>query len=288
MNLGLIYEMFAHHYVNKKKVTKVTDLSAGKRLLILATGKSANQYWNKKKNQEQFEDCDILVMNRSIYKMEEEIFRLRPKYFAACDSIYWGNYREASVNKGLAKDTYLRTKEVLEKVDWELYLITTIHEKFDFVNENVHIIRINASAYQREDRRDYKLYKANFCSPVIFNVAQLAIYFGITFGYKQLELVGIDFDFIKNLYCDNECRVGLTAEHQYDTKGEKVVEVVFDKNKKGDINGSVLAKYLLETADTISSFAKLNLYAQEYGCKITNYSMNSLLDCYEKAPFNEE
>ena len=282
MRISLLYEILAHHYINRKRVTLPGNMSNGRKLLILATGTSANGYWQEKRCKDKFSDYDVLIMNRSIYKMEKEIFKLRPKYFAACDSIYWGSFADTAVNKDIAQDTYRRTKEVLEKVDWEMYLVTTIHEKFDFKNDNVHIIRINASAYSTDSARDYALYKGNYCSPHIYNVAQLAIYFGITFDYKEIALVGLDFDFIKNITCDEKCRIGLTADHQYDKEGEKKISVVFDRAKKGVVNNSLLAKYLYEIADTIASFGKLSMYAEKEGCRIVNYSVDSLLDCYEK------
>lgn len=278
----MLYEIISHHYLNKKRVTKPYSISTNKKLLILATGTSANEYWNADKKGEQFSEYDILVMNRSIYKMEEEIFNLKPRYFAACDSVYWGNDKTASVTKNVVRETYLRTKEVLEKVDWDMYLITTIHEKFDFNNKHIHIIRLNASVYNSGKERDYKLYKGNFCNPGLYNVAQLAIYFGITFKYKKIGIAGMDFDFIKNLYCDDKCRVGLCAEHQYDKEGQAKIEVVFEPEKKGTVNGSVIAKYLYDTADTFAAFGKLGEYADRQGCKILNYSKRSLVDCYEK------
>ena len=92
----------------------------------------------------------------------------------------------------------------------------------------------------------------------------------------------MDFDFIKNITCDEKCRIGLTADHQYDKEGEKKISVVFDRAKKGVVNNSLLAKYLYEIADTIASFGKLSMYAEKEGCRIVNYSVDSLLDCYEK------
>lgn len=283
-----LYEMLSHHYINRKKVTKVSNMSEGKRLVILATGKSANEYWDCLSFQKKFINDDILVMNRSIYKMKDQIFKMRPKYLAICDPIYWGSINGAAVNQNLASETYKKTKEALEEVDWKCFLITSIHENFDFNNYNIQIIRINATTYDAKSKLDYYLYKYNFGSPIIQNVAQMAIYFGITFGYKEIALIGIDFDFIKNLFCDKNCRVGLTAEHQYDVQGEAIVTAYFTKERKGEINNSVLAKYLYDTAETIGCFGQLSIYAQKQGCRIVNYSLNSLIDCYEKKSLKDK
>lgn len=286
MKPGIIYEMIFHHYINKKKVTRPFDLSNGKKLLIMATGKSAGEYWDYPSNQERFKEYDMLVMNRSIYKMEKEVFEKKPRYFAACDPIYWGE-GSSSVNGALVAETYQKTTAVLEKVDWDCYLITSIHEKFALKNEHIHIIRLNATIYDSNSEMCYKLYKGNFCSPPIKNVGQLALYFGITFGYKELAVMGMDFDFFKNLFCDENCLVGLYAEHQYDKIDGKVVEAHFSKEKYGTINNSVLAKYLLNISDTFGAYGKLSLYAEKMGGKIINYSIESMLDCYEKRRMNE-
>ena len=271
MKINLIYEMIAHRYINKKKVTKPIDLSNGRKLLVMATGKSANKYWDESVNQEKFTD----------YDMEQQIFEKKPKFFAACDPIYWGE-KCHRVSPELVEETCRKTKSVLERVNWECYLITSIHERFNFVNDKVHIIRLNSTIFDSHSDICYNFYKGNFCSPPLLNVGQLAIYFGITFGYKEIALVGMDFDFFKNLFCDKDCMVGLYAEHQYDKVDGKVVEARYSKEKYGTINNSVLAKYLLNISDTFRAYGKLELYAQKQGCKILNYSVDSMLDCYEK------
>ena len=141
MKMKMIYEMIAHHYINKKKVTLPCDMSDNKKLLILATGTSASEFWNDcAERWKNFQDYDIMVMNRSIYKMKEQIFRLKPKYFAACDSIYWGADPGKKISSKLAEETYQKTKEVLEEINWDCFLITTIQEHFCFTNPKVKII----------------------------------------------------------------------------------------------------------------------------------------------------
>lgn len=286
MKINLIYEMLAHHYINKKKVSRPEDLSKGRKLLIMATGKSANEYWKNQKNQEKFKDYDMLVMNRSIYKMEEQIFEKKPKYFAACDPIYWGQ-KSDSVAQGLADTTFQKTKDVLERINWDCYLVTSIHERFQIQNDRIHIIRLNSSFYDADSDKYFKFYKNNFLCPSIKNVGQLAIYFGITFGYKELALVGMDFDFFKNLFCDEKCLVGLYAEHQYDDKDGKAVEAHFTREKYGTLNNSVLAKYLLDISETFRVYGELELYARSQGSRIINHSVNSMVDCYEKRRIDE-
>lgn len=50
------------------------------------------------------------------------------------------------------------------------------------------IIRINATDYDSNHSWTYWLYKNNFAQSAVHNVAQLGIYYGITFGYKELGL----------------------------------------------------------------------------------------------------
>ena len=286
MKIQMVYEMIAHHYINRKRVTLPCDMSNGKKLLILATGTSANEFWdNCCWRRGNFEEYDIMVMNRSIYKMKEQVFRMKPKYFAACDSIYWGANAKKRISEELAIETYQKTKEVLEEINWDCFLITTIQEKFCFTNPKVKIIRINATDYDSSHSWAYWLYKNNFAQPAVHNVAQLGIYYGVTFGYKELGLVGIDFDFIKNIYCNKDCKVGVHAEHQYE---EKATRVFLDSEVVGLYNNSVMAKYIYQTAEAIACFGKLSMYAERMNCKIYNYSLESLLDCYEKKSLDEE
>lgn len=282
MKLSSIYEMIAHHYINKKKVSIPVDMANDRKLMVLATGTSANEFWNNVDYYlNKYKQYDYLVMNRTIYKMKEQVMKIKPKYLAMCDSIYWGS-TNVTVSQTLALDTYHRAREVFEQIDWECYLVTTIQEKFDFHNDNVKIIRINSTRCEEDGRLVYWLYKNNFAHPGIYNVAQLAIYFGITFLYKEIGLIGVDFDFIKNLNCDEECRLHDYAEHQYDKSEKDAIKGYYTSDNTGTIYGSVLARYIFQTAETFISFGKLSVYAEKNNCKIFNYSLQSLLDCYEK------
>lgn len=282
MKLASIYEMIAHHYINRKRVTIPVDMANDRKLMVLATGTSANEFWNNIDFYlNKYRQYDYLVMNRTIYKMKEQVMKIKPKYLAMCDSIYWGA-ANGSVSQALALDTYHRTREVLEQIDWECYLVTTIQERFDFHNDNVKIIRMNSTKCEGDGELAYWLYKNNFAHPGIYNVTQLAIYFGITFLYKEIGLVGLDFDFIKNLNCDEECRLYDYAEHQYDKSKEDTIKGYYSSESTGTIYGSVLAQYIFQTAETFISFGKLSVYAEKNNCKIFNYSLHSLLDCYEK------
>lgn len=274
--------MLAHHYINAKKVEPVSSYAKGKKLLILATGKSAQSFWGRRNVRNKFTDYDIVIMNRTIYKMEKEIFELKPKYIALCDSIYWGGKKKSYVGDELARETYNKTKAVLDKIDWDCFLLTSIHEKFEIDNARIHILRMNATAWDAIGDMGYKLYQYNFASPHIYNVSQLAIYFGITFGYTEIGLFGMDFDFFKNIVCDEKCRIVDEVEHQYDIKDNKKIELTVNRETEGEINGSVLAKYLRLLADTASTFGKLGIYAERMGCKIVNYAPNSMIDCFTK------
>ena len=126
MKLVSIYEMIAHHYINRKRVTIPVDMANNRKLMVLATGTSANEFWNNDDYYlNKYKQYDYLVVNRTIYKMKEQVMKIKPKYLAMCDSIYWGA-ANGSVSQALALDTYHRTREVLEQIDWECYLIFTM------------------------------------------------------------------------------------------------------------------------------------------------------------------
>ena len=282
IELRKMYEMFAHHYLNRKRVTYIKKVDCGRKLLILATGNSARSFWEDKAFRDKFADYDILIMNRTIYKMKELVLEIKPKYFAICDPIYWGEKTSVSLSDTVRNETYEKTREMLESVDWKCYLLTTIHEHFDFANQLIEILRMNATEINENRKLDYILYRGNFANPGMRNVGQLAIYSGITLGYKHIALLGMDFDFIKNIHCDENCVLWDYADHQYDVDKNAKIVTYLEKKDKGSINGSVLAKYFYEYYKTMSTFGKLQMYAEEQKCDIVNYSMDSMLDCYRK------
>lgn len=277
-----IYEMIAHHYLNSKRVTNVENVEHGEKLLILATGNSARPFWGDKAVRDKFADYDILIMNRSIYKMKELVYELKPKYFALCDPIYWGGKNSIFLSDNIKNETYEKTRQIFENVNWNCYLLTTIHECFDFNNHYVKILRMNATEVNEDKKIDYRLYCGNYANPGMHNVAQLAIYGGITLGYKKIGILGMDFDFIKNIHCDENCNLWDYADHQYDDGENDKIITYLEKEKKGSINGSVLANYLYEYYRTVSTFGKLRMYANEQKCEIINYCIESMLDCFKK------
>lgn len=275
-----MYEMLAHHYLNRKRVTNLKEVIHSDKMLIVATGNSARSFWNDKSIRDKFKDYDMLFMNRTVYKMKELIYELKPKYLALCDPIYWGERSSVSLSDSIRNETHDKTCKMLESIDWDCYLLTTIHENFTIKNPNIKIIRMNATEINENNKLDYMLYRGNYANPGIRNVGQLSIYSGITLGYKEIGILGMDFDFIKNIHCDEQCRLWDYADHSYDTD-EKSKIITYLENE-GEINGSILAKYFYEYYRTMSSFGKLQMYAENEECQIINYSEESMIDCFKK------
>lgn len=282
INLYTMYSVLYHRYVSKVQPTKVSDLSQGRKLMLLGTAPSANEFWHSEELRSKYADHDMVVMNRSIYKMRDEVFRMKPRYFAVADPIYWGEANPNGVDPKVLRETKEQFEDVMNHVDWDCYLITYEYAKIHFHNDHVHVIRINVTTELKDEPMTYRLYASNDCGSYFHNVGLVSLYFGLTFGYKEIGLVGMDFDFFKGVYCDENGEVGEVLHHQYDEKDAPLIHEVYRRGIYPEINGSMVAWCLRNLSDTLASFGQMGIYANYQGAKIINYSPNSMIDCYEK------
>lgn len=266
----------------KAPITKPTEMGADKKLLILANGPSANEFWKNEKQAEKFSSYDLMCMNHAIYTNKEDIFRFKPSFFILVDPVFWGKIPEGEGNR---KEYYDRIKnnvnKVLEKIDWKAFIITNYHGNITFKNKNLTVIRLNRNKILPEKERYYKLYKKNLANPGMDTVLESAIFWGITFGYKEIALLGTEFSMFKDLIVDQNNIVYNCSKHFYEEKLEDLSVKAVTKGKFG-FEGSAVAYYLHRISNCFSMFFELRKYADFYRCKIYNYTPDSMIDVFER------
>lgn len=266
---------------NYKLCTNPDNFSIKKRgLLILATGTSANIFWNNENIRKKFRDYEILCMNDDLFMCRDKIFKIRPKYIALIDPAYWGVSH--TKNRKMQKFTCEWSEkviEVLETIDWPIYLVTSMNENFDLNNKNVTKIRLNNNRINTKSTFVDYLYSKNMLNPGLNNVCQAAIYFGIIFHYKKIALLGADYDMFKyiDVNIHNQC-IEYTRHH-YDDNESLPVGILNNYYRKG----RVIADYLQRNSDSLNIFADLSEFANRKKCKIVNLSPNSMIDSFKRA-----
>lgn len=259
------------------KITKPKKM--GDKILLLATAPCVSDFFEYESVREQFKDYDLAFINYMIYYSQEEVFLYKPKYFILIDSIFYDDefFKDKPYNPEKKK-----VVDVLERIDWECYVVTSVFADFGVKNEHVKFIRLSCftSSYKKSTRT---LFQKNYLNTGIFNVVQGALYFAITFQYKKIAVLGCTY---KNLemFMDVDGLHILEHNHYYDlTKKEIIItNEELDKRETGYIEN-------LDRRAHISSkiLWDLKKYAMDMKAEVVNYSEGSMVDSIRMGKLNK-
>ena len=121
----------------KNGVTKPHKM--GNKILLLATAPCANYYFKYESVKKQFQDYDLAIINFMLLYSEKEVFELKPKYVILFDPIF---YTEGLRGNIIDFDAKKAVKEVLEKINWDCYVVTTIFADFELTNNRIKFMLI--------------------------------------------------------------------------------------------------------------------------------------------------
>lgn len=259
------------------KITRPKKM--GNKILLLATAPCVSDFFEYESVREQFKDYDLAFINYMIYYSQEEVFLYKPKYFILIDAIF---YDDEFFKDKLYNPEKKKVVDVLERIDWECYVVTSVFADFGIKNEHVKFIRLSCftSSYKKSTRT---LFQKNYLNTEIFNVVQGALYFAITFQYKKIAVLGCTY---KNLemFMDVDGLHILEHNHYYDlTKKEIIItNEELDKRETGYIEN-------LDRRAHISSkiLWDLKKYAMDMKAEVVNYSEGSMVDSIRMGKLNK-
>lgn len=273
----------AYKRARRREITEPTNYG-NENILILATGPSSTQFWQSENYRDRWkkESYDICLMNDAFFKYKDIVFQVKPKFYCLMDSYYFDkNAVTADEIKRL--QNYKEKRKILNEVDWKMVLIIPGGVSVDWLNNpTIEVVRLNTIAMNREDfPRRFWFYQKNWMCPGRNNVVHSALYFAITFGYRQIALVGGEFNYWKNVYLNRERHVIQEIEHCYEAS---MLERRYDleEDYHGHREGTMYA-YLLRLADTFSIYHFIREYADMMGARITNYSEGTMIEAFEIA-----
>ncbi len=255
-----------------KKTTK--PVICGKKLLVLATAPEVKAYFDDYRVREYFRDYDVAVINKMPLCSETEMHVITPKYIIFFDGIFFDDYDEKG-NKNIRKEW---VEEVLERVDWECNLVVPLLAEYQI--ENPHIRQIYIGVLKAKyNRLTSVLYRHNIVNMGFNNVVMGAVYFGITFGYKQIALMGFTYGSINiGDYMDEDGLHVATYPHYYD---EKVSHILIPNNELFDGTTSYLYKRAVREVESMYKFCELARYAEDNNVEIINYTPNNTIDVFK-------
>ena len=238
----------------------------GNKIVILGNGNSAVDYKN---NQKLFSDYDLLVSNYYPIK-ENDFWKFKPKYlclfdpkFFAPDGVFYTDLHRSQANdlKGL--------KDALEKVDWDLKIITRVGNVLKINNDKIEYIYLSKSISNfNVGKLNRFLFKNNIAIPNSQNVVIGALYFAEVFGYTEIALFGVEQNWLQNLYVDKHNLLWVENQHFYGTTKVKVNATYRDEMKD-----------MVEIFDGFNFSAKI---AKFYNIRIVNYATESYLQSFDK------
>lgn len=241
------------------------------KLFIISTGPSAAKYMYDEKVQKDFLDNDIMIINATLIYEREIVFKLKPQYLVLCDQAFWE-----------IDSLSIKIKNVLEQIDWKVFLITTVNGKFNLHNPNISIFRLNGNRMSIGNCGCSFLYNRNWAIPNGNNVVLFSLFFGILCKYEIINLIGCEYDAIAFLHFNESGEIIAPIKHYYGTHTMFNVTDLL-KNSKSSPFIAYVERYL----DSLNGYMAMKRYADKRNCKIINYSENSFLDMYEKGKIDD-
>ena len=244
-----------------------------KRLCLLGNGPTFAQIEEHLEALKNFDFCAVnLSVNTNIF------FRLKPKMFVIVDMIFWQQPEKEGI-----KECW----ENIQKIDWDI----TICIPFNFPNsmkrtfEKNHFVKVRRysnNVWHPElrvaNRLKMWLYKKGWVSPDGTNVSIGAIYASILNGYKEINLLGLEHSWMKDIKVNYKNEVVLINRHYY---GD--VEHVWRDYEGNPIK---LIDFLASQLQTFTGHMSLRSFADYIGdVRIINRTKDSYIDAYERDTF---
>lgn len=243
----------------------------GDKIVILGNGPSQKLYWE---HAERFKDYKLLCMNEFPYYERERFLLAQPDYYCAVDPV--ATSIEGADAFGAEYLGIMREKINLfnECVTWKMSYITWA-DNCNFFN-NPSIGRISIPHITCDDVVEHeriRLFEKNIATVNAESVSLVALFFALVFGFEEIALFGIDFDFSIGISENNEV-LGITP-HSY-----------CDKPAQVPIRDGRGEHWIYEVYEGVATvhreFVMLRRFANYRNAKVINYNPKSLVDAFEK------
>ena len=263
------------------RITKPCQM--GTKLLVLATAPCVSNYFENESVRKQFEDYDIACINYMLYYSKEKVFQMKPKYLVLIDPCF---YQEHIITVSEpALPSYKEIAKILEEVDWDCYVVTTVFADFEVSNPHINYIRLScfSSAY-----KEWKLplFRTNLLNLGFYNVIQGTLFFAIVFGYKNIAMLGCPYKPL-NVKMTEEGLHVVEHMHYYDEKAYEYTIPYEELLSREEGFFARLNKRAYVSSRCLWDIKKL---ADKYECSIINYSEDSRIDAFRvgKLKISEE
>jgi hypothetical protein len=221
-------------------------------------------------NAEKLGDYDLIVVNDM--GLQPEFMLYKPNIYVLCDPLYWLAIEQSEESNEKRLYEFLA-----DNVTWQLQLYLPYRaKKTRKINEimsknpNILISYYNMTKVEGYKWFQYMMVKRQWGMFRAENVVVASILLAIYSEYKQINLMGVDFDGMKDLWIDETNRLRGNEGHFYG--GREYCEIKY-------MHTIYFSLYLAH-----KSFFDIENYSLLVGVKIFNMNKYSFVNCFEKLP----
>ncbi len=205
---------------------------------------------------------------------------LKPKYYVLTDRMYWTQ----TVNNDFKKDNE-NLFNSLDQVNWKMNLICP-ERGFQWLsnrlnkNKNIKILKVNSVNVEfRNEKINIFALNQNIITPNFINGLVMVLWHAIYSKKSDIEIYGADFSLFKEYTVDQKTnKVYSSASHFYkNTNAQKNSTYKYPNEPKKMLHTRIYQQW-----NSFYQMYLLSKIAKIRDIKITNFSSNSFLDCFER------
>ncbi|MDR2409940.1 MAG: hypothetical protein LBE13_17765 [Bacteroidales bacterium] len=224
---------------------------------------------------------DVFVVNH--FAQTELFCLIKPTFYVFADPMFWGKTKNDKT-KEKVRNTF---NAMNKKVDWNITLFVPTQAASIISNifkDNAYIkLQQFGTAEIGEYLGTYLKYKAYKKNVAIKaqTVANAAIFLAINMNYKEINVLGIEHNWFKDLVLQENNVLGIIDKHFYNKSDETIVDIINETTGES----RKVHEELRMTANALESHHTINTYAKYRGVQIYNLTTTTFVDAYSRKKF---
>jgi hypothetical protein len=265
--------LFSKIRVRIKKLKSISSSNC----YILGNGPSLVK--NLRENIDFLKSQKLFVVNNFVTSEYYEV--VKPTYYVLADPAYWDQdaYEEDR------KASFLTLNRINDLTTWSMYLIvpneafkSKIFKNVFVENKNIEILNYNTTSIIGFNFLNRFFYKNYLGMPPLQNVLCACIFFAINMNFIEINLLGADHSWTKDLIVNNKNEVCQAQIHFYTQSVKKEFNIFIRSYGEPYKMHQILRDY----AQMFETYHLLEKYANYKNVRIYNRSEGSFIDAFER------
>jgi hypothetical protein len=265
---------FIRYMSYKNRIENVLFKFNLNKIFILGNGPSLDQNIISNLSLRNFDEI-LFVVND--FANSHSFINVKPNFYIFTDPYYCNKDFKLSLKESTEKNILFNN--IIEKTSWDLYIICPFYSfnyfKEIFINNNN--IKIVCYNYNLLNFEFYNLFSKNLGTPLFQNIMNAAIFVGINFKPKTIELFGVDHSWLKNIVVSKDNRLYIDNTHFYGN----VDSIYYYKSFPDE--PYKYHELLSDYSKMFKTYHILQRYSQFMNVRIINNTENSFIDAFYKS-----